>query len=133
MDWSGDNNKLVKLLLRKVIKYVPHICDLSSKAQKERWQKVAEEFFKDDFAVDLKEVHYKPDSSHKIMSRRYKVEEKLVSRIFGLDTGKPMNLSCFTGDVTEVVSLMKTCLLLKNEAVTLRDSQKEQKVNLHDI
>ena len=33
------------------------------------------------------------------------------------------------GDVTEVVSLMKSCLLSKNEASTLRDSQKEQKVS----
>ena len=72
---------------------------------------------------------YKPDSSYKFMSRKYKAEEKLVSKIFGLDTGKPMNLSCFTGDVSEVVSLMRTCLSMKNEAVIARDSQKQQKVN----
>ena len=98
MDWSGDNSKLLKLLLRKVIKFVPHICGLSPKVQKERWQRVTEEFFADDFAIHLKEIHYKIETSYKILSRRYNVEEKLVSKVFGLDTGRPMNLSCFTGD-----------------------------------
>ena len=57
MDWSGDNRKLLKLLLRKVIKFVPHFCGLSPKVQNERWQRVTEEFFADDFAIHLKEIH----------------------------------------------------------------------------
>jgi len=131
INWHGEDDRLLKVMLRRVLKHKPHIVGLNPKVAQELWTKVVEDFFKDDSALELAYELNRP-GIHKVFSRKYSSEESRICKTMGIEkcAGKPLNLSRFAGDLTETVSILKMCLQAKSDAQVMKDLKRKEKVHL---
>ena len=134
IDWHGEDDRLLKVMLKKVVKYKPHIGGLNPKVAQELWKNVVEDFFKDDSVSHLKE-ELNREGIHKLFSRKYNSEENKICKTMGVDkcAGKPLNLSRFAGELTETVSLIKMCMQAKSDAQALKDLKRKEKVDIYNL